>query len=541
MLRVVAKSLPRLSSCRSVSSLAADSSSIPVDYRQEIADDVADFNYLIEKVAPMISEYRLRNAEPDDTTVVEFQTPEELIQELCDLRNGMPTKGQSLDEIVDAVGKALRYSVRTAHPRYFDKLCHGSDSVGQIAELVTAVLNTNVHTFAVAPVFSTLEVECIRAMAHEIGYKRETADGILCPGGTFANVTALMVARHACFPHVKENGFGPKDKAVCFTSTQAHYSIKRAAMMAGIGMNGCIPVAATREGSMDAAALDDAISRERENGRTPFFVSATAGTTVLGGYDPFHEIRAVVDKHNETLRKPDGSGGIWFHVDGAWGGSACFSKKHRHLVDGVETSDSMSWNFQKGLGVPVYCAAVVTNNKQGMLESANASAAQYLFHDHPAAAYDLGDKSLQCGRRADSLKLWLSWKRHGSEGFRARVDHAIENSQYLAEQIKLRPSFALVTEPSYNNVCWWYIPAHLRKQAEENGMESIYGELEDVSLAMRLEYQRRGSLLCDIAPLPDHGLPKFFRIILNMPTVTKSDMRFVLDELEVIGEEMFGK
>ena len=29
------------------------------------------------------------------------------------------------------------------------------------------------------------------------------ADGILCPGGTFANVVALMIARHACFPHVK--------------------------------------------------------------------------------------------------------------------------------------------------------------------------------------------------------------------------------------------------------------------------------------------------------------------------------------------------
>jgi hypothetical protein len=96
----------------------------------------------------------------------------------------------------------------------------GSDPVGQIAELVTAVLNTNVHTYAVAPAFAMMEQEVIKSMAAQVGMDRATADGILCPGGTFANVTALMVARNEAFPHVRMSGWSPEDRPVCFTSAQ---------------------------------------------------------------------------------------------------------------------------------------------------------------------------------------------------------------------------------------------------------------------------------------------------------------------------------
>ena len=89
-----------------------------------------------------------------------------------------------------------------------------------MAEFVTSVLNTNVHTFGVAPVFATVERACIQGMAKQIGFNPELADGILCPGGTFANISAGMVARHAAFPHVKVDGWAPEDRPVMFTSKQ---------------------------------------------------------------------------------------------------------------------------------------------------------------------------------------------------------------------------------------------------------------------------------------------------------------------------------
>lgn len=81
-----------------------------------------------------------------------------------------------------------------------------------------SLLNTNVHTYAVAPVFAVMETFCYKKFAELCGYPLETADGIFVPGGSFANITALMVARHDAFPHVREEGWLPNDKPVMFAS-----------------------------------------------------------------------------------------------------------------------------------------------------------------------------------------------------------------------------------------------------------------------------------------------------------------------------------
>jgi glutamate/tyrosine decarboxylase-like PLP-dependent enzyme len=169
---------------------------------------------------------------------------------------------------------------------------------------------------------------------------------------------------------------------------QAHYSIKRGAMLAGIGMDACVPVAASMEGSMSASALDEEITRCRADGKTPFFVSCTAGTTVLGGFDDFKAIRTVIDKHNATLAAPQK---IWMHVDGAWGGSLAMSERPelRNLLSGVELADSMLWNFHKGLGLPIFASALLTNNRPHALEASNQSCAECAlangFADHTNA------------------------------------------------------------------------------------------------------------------------------------------------------------
>lgn len=250
---------------------------------------------------------------------------------------------------------------------------------------MTAVLNTNAHTFAVSPVFNVLERAVIKGMAERIGFAPETCDGVLGPGGTFNNVTALMVARHACFPHVRASGWQPDDKPVCFTSVQAHYSIKRGAMLAGMGMDACLPVEASMEGAMSASALDAEITRCRAEGKTPFFVSCTAGTTVLGGFDPFTAIRAVIDRHNATLEAPRK---IWMHVDGAWGGSLAMSERPelRKLISGMELADSVLWNFHKGLGLPIYASTLITNNRPRALEMANQSCAECAARPAPLSA-----------------------------------------------------------------------------------------------------------------------------------------------------------
>ena len=60
--------------------------------------------------------------------------------------------------------------------------------------------------------------------------------------------------------------------------------------------------------------------------------------------------------------------------------------------------------------MPLQCSVFLTRHA-AILRRANASGAAYLFQpDKLHAEYDLGDKTIQCGRRPDAFKLWLAWK-----------------------------------------------------------------------------------------------------------------------------------
>jgi glutamate decarboxylase len=107
--------------------------------------------------------------------------------------------------------------------------------------------------------------------------------------------------------------------------------------MIGLGMDNMVKVACDKTGAMLSSALKEAIKDAKAAGKTPFYVGATAGSTVLGSYDPFNALADV-------CHDAENNNNIWLHVDGAWGGAALLSAKHRHLMAGSERADSFCWN-----------------------------------------------------------------------------------------------------------------------------------------------------------------------------------------------------
>lgn len=114
-------------------------------------------------------------------------------------------------------------------------------------------------------------------------------------------------------------------RLVLFTSELAHYSTKKLAAFMGIGTDNCILVKTDKLGKIDVNDLEKKIEESIEDGATPFLVTATAGTTVYGAFDPLVPISALCKKYN-----------VWLHVDAAWGGGALMSNKHKHLLNGIE-------------------------------------------------------------------------------------------------------------------------------------------------------------------------------------------------------------
>jgi selenocysteine lyase/cysteine desulfurase len=124
----------------------------------------------------------------------------------------------------------------------------------------------------------------------------------------------------------------------------------------GMGLDNLISVKTDASGKMIPEDLEKKILEAKEQGKTPYFVNATAGTTVLGAFDPIDEIADICKKH-----------GLWMHVDGAWGGGALLSKTYRSLLKGVEKADSMTWNPHKLMGVPQQCSLIFTRHKVTIL------------------------------------------------------------------------------------------------------------------------------------------------------------------------------
>lgn len=68
-----------------------------------------------------------------------------------------------------------------------------------------------------------------------------------------------------------------------------------------------------------------------------------------------------------------------------------------------------TFHLTKLQGVPLQCSVFLTRHPT-LLTQANSLNAEYLFQNdkYYDASYDSGDKSIQCGRKVDSLKLTLA-------------------------------------------------------------------------------------------------------------------------------------
>lgn len=270
--------------------------------------------------------------------------------------------------------------------------------------------------------------------------------------------------------------------------------------------------------------LEKEIQKAKAEGAEPFLVCATCGTTVLGAFDPLGAIADVCERH-----------GLWLHVDAAWGGSALLSSKHRHLLAGIERAHSVTWNPHKMLTVGLQCSAFLLRDTSGLLQRCYGSGATYLFQRDKFydMSYDTGDKTPQCGRRVDCLKLWLLWKATGTQGLARRVERAFACSRYLAEEVKRRDGFELVMEPEFINLCFWFVPPRLR------GRESCpdyWPSLGKVAPAIKERMMRKGSMMVGYQP---HGARvNFFRQIVTSPAVTRADLDFFLDEIERLGWDL---
>jgi sulfinoalanine decarboxylase len=344
------------------------------------------------------------------------------------------------DDFKSLLREVLVSTPKTATNLFFNQLFGGRQSKAILGDLLAVMLNNSMYTYKVAGPQVGIEQEIIRQSCDLIGYGPKS-NGTFPTGGSMSNYMGLIMGRDAKDPSCRLNGMSKT--LIIYTSEECHYSNAKNASFAGIGKNNIRYIKADSKGRMLSEKLEEQILKDIQNGEIPTYVNATAGTTVLGAFDPIAEIADITEKYK-----------IWLHVDGAYCGSVIFSEKYKHLVKGVERSNSFSYNAHKMLGTPLTCSIILVNDKKHLHDSFSSDA-DYLYQTD-GDDFNLGKTSFQCGRRNDALKFWTLWKSLGTKGLEQIVDQQFNLADVALDYIRSNSDYTLYSFDDSISICFNY-------------------------------------------------------------------------------------
>ena len=363
---------------------------------------------------------------------------------------------KSLDHLVEIF---LNPSLKVHHPHSLAHLHCPTMVASQIAEVLINATNQSMDSWDQSPAGSIMEEHLIDWLRQKAGYGEGTS-GVFTSGGTQSNLMGVLLARDWAIAKHWKNEDGsewsvqrdgiPADamkkvKVIC--SENAHFSVQKNMAMMGMGFQSVVTVPSNANAQMDVAALEQTLAQLKAEGKIAACIVATAGTTDAGAIDDLKAIRKLADEYQ-----------AWLHVDAAWGGALLLSKNYRHLLDGIELTDSITLDFHKHFFQTISCGAFLLKDP-----------ANYRFIDYKAdylnSEYDeehgvpnLVAKSLQTTRRFDALKLWFTVEALGEELYASMIDHGVKLTQEVEQYINDTASLEMLVPSQFASVLFRVVP-----------------------------------------------------------------------------------
>jgi glutamate/tyrosine decarboxylase-like PLP-dependent enzyme len=330
-----------------------------------------------------------------------------------------------LEEVIPEVEKMLRsWQVQVTHPRYFGLFNPSVTLASVVADALVAMYNPQLANWRTSPAANEIERHTLGWLAGKFGLPRDTV-ATFTSGGMEANLSAVVVALTHAFPDYGEHGLRRlQGSPTIYLTPEAHNGFNKIAHMTGLGRRALRTVATDRDLRMDVEELKRRVAEDRENGFIPFMVVATAGTTAAGIIDPLPEV-------GEFCR----STGLWFHVDGAWGGSAIISEKLRHLLAGIEGADSITCDAHKWLSVSMGCGMFFCRHPETVSEAFRADVS-YMPGRKAGPVFDPYTTSAQWSRRFIGLKLFMTLAQHGQTGYAQMLEHQTRMGDVLRDALR---------------------------------------------------------------------------------------------------------
>ncbi|WLQ33235.1 aminotransferase class V-fold PLP-dependent enzyme [Streptomyces castrisilvae] len=359
------------------------------------------------------------------------------------------------------------------------------------ADLAASALNPSMDSWDQAPAASTLEADTTAGLAAEIYPHHPAPDAVITTGGTEANQLALLLARER---------HGPVQTV---TGTNAHHSTARAAWLLGLPEPLTVPAPT---GTIDLTALHDTLTRNQ--GKAPLLVTATAGTTDTGQIDPLTDIADLCAQHGAEL-----------HIDAAYGGPLLFSPTHRHLVNGLDRADSVTFDLHK-LGWQPASAGILAVPDRRHLHALHHHAPYLNADDDTEAGLpDLLGRSLRTTRRPDALKIAITLQALGRTGLADLIDRTCAAAHHLADLITRTPTLDLYDRPTISTVL--FRPT----AADDHTVATIRRTLLTRGHAVLGRTHAHGRLWFKATLLNPHTTPEDLRRLLDLVTHLTTELK----------------
>lgn len=489
-----------------------------VDRALEDAYSANDFRAAGHRIIDMLADHLEHSLSGSQSQALPWLEPEDSLAHWTELAR--PTGAQSPHEFKKTIetlcAELLERSVHISNPKFMGHQICSPAPTAILAGLVTDFLNNGSGVYEMGMAGTAMEKVVIRTVAEQFGMS-EAADGVMTSGGTLANLTAMLAARA-----IKSGGddwtAGTHQPLAIMVSDQAHYCVDRAVRIMGWGETGVIRVPTNDHYAMQTAELPGLLAKATSEGRKVIAVVGSACSTSTGSFDDLAAISQFCKQHN-----------LWFHVDGAHGAAVAFSSKHRHLVRGIESADSVVLDFHKMLMTPVINSAVIFKRK---LESFRTFAmeADYLFAQtqDQLDEFNLAKRTFECTKTMLSAKVFSILAVHGTRLWESNIDRLHEIAGTFAELIESRAAFQLAIRPQTNIVCFRLLPS--LSTAHDDAANNI-DFVSELNSAIREQLVRDGEFY--IVKTVLRGTT-WLRCTLANPFTSADDMNGLLDRLELL-------
>ena len=424
------------------------------------------------------------------------------------------------------------YSVNVSASKFIGHMTSAlPDFMPEISALV-ARLNQNMVKIETSKSLTFLERQTL-AMLHreffgEDDYRGRIQDphnvfGLVVSGGSSANITAMWNARNGAllklgfskaeiseqgaFELVRRRGYAG---FAIIASGLAHYSIRKAAAILGIGERNILVLRQDAQQKADLADLDAQLALCRERKLLPVAIIGIAGATETGTIDPLAAMAASAERH-----------GVHFHVDAAWGGAMIFSERYRGLLDGIERADSITLCPHKQLFVPQGISVCLLRDPKAI----HASSVQAVYQGQ-SGSFDMGQYTIEGSRPAIFLALHAMFHIMTGRGLGALVEQGIDKAAYFAGRIAAHPAFELVGSPQINILNYRYIPLRLRNKETLTAADNL--EIGRAVAAIQQQQFLQGKTFVSKTDIRSqrHGPDKItvFRVVISNPLTSDQDL-----------------